>query len=230
MLLTAILTAFYMTRAVFLTFFGEYRGHGHPHESPVSMTGPLVVLAGLSAVTGLLNATAFNLPAPFTHWVHFGPEAASEPFNYGFAAVSILGATAGILVGLRLYRRWRVPDPLQALGPGYVVLENKYYFDLVYMRGIIEPVRGPLARGVYWTNQNILDGVVNGAAWLTRRLSVRTRRFDETVVDGVVNGVGRVTRGTGGWLRYIQTGNVQRYAVYLFAGVTLLAIAITVTR
>src|SRR6266536_1453050 len=85
-LLTAILTAFYMTRVVLLTFYGEYRGQAHPHESPGSMTGPLVVLAGLSCVAGFLNATALHIHL-FTDWVHFGPVVKAEPFNYGFAAV-----------------------------------------------------------------------------------------------------------------------------------------------
>jgi NADH-quinone oxidoreductase subunit L len=227
MLATAILTAFYMTRAVLLTFFGDYRGHGHPHESPATMTAPLVLLSGLSIVTGFLNATAFDLPAPFTKWVHFGPIAENEPFNYGFAAVSILGAAAGIVLGLRLYRRWRMPDPLRALGPGYVVLENKYYFDAVYQKTLVEPIRGPIARGVYWTNQHILDGVVNGAAWVTTKLAVRFRWFDERVVDGAVNDIGRGARASGGLLRGVQSGNIQTYALALFVGVLALSIGIT---
>ena len=60
-LVGAVLTAAYMTRCVYLTFFGEYRGHGHPHESPRSITGPLVVLAGFSVVAGLANASAFGI-------------------------------------------------------------------------------------------------------------------------------------------------------------------------
>ena len=95
-LITAILTAFYMTRAVLLTFYGDYRGHGHAHEMPRVMTGPLVVLAGLSVVTGFLGAPQFG--AIFAEWVHFGEAAHHEPFSYGFAAVSILGAVAGIVV------------------------------------------------------------------------------------------------------------------------------------
>ena len=54
--MTAVLTAFYMMRVLLLTFFGEYRGHAHPHESPLAMTIPLVLLAGLSTVSGFLDA------------------------------------------------------------------------------------------------------------------------------------------------------------------------------
>jgi NADH-quinone oxidoreductase subunit L len=225
-LLTAILTAFYMTRAVLLTFFGDYRGTAHAHESPAVMTGPLVVLAGFSVVAGFLNATAFDVHL-FGEWVHFG-EAGAEAFNYGFAAVSVLGAVAGIVVGFRLYRRWRERDPLRALGPGYTLLERKYYLDDIYLRGVVRPVQYPVAAGVYWTNQRILDGIVNGAAWLTRKLGAFTYDIlDQRFVDGAVNGVGQVTRKSGGLLKYIQSGNVQRYAVFLFVGVAIAAIAIT---
>jgi NADH-quinone oxidoreductase subunit L len=223
-LITAILTAFYMTRAVLLTFFGEYRGTAHAHESPPAMTVPLVALAGLSCVVGLLGAPQLN--AVFADWVHFG-EVHHEPFQYGFAAVSILGALAGIAVGLRLYSRWREREPLRRLGPAYTLLERKYYLDDLYLRGVVRPVQYPLSAGVYWTNQRILDGGVNGAAWLTRKLGLGVDVVDRRAIDGAVNGVGQLTRGSGGLLRYIQSGNVQRYAVFLFVGVVILAIAIT---
>jgi NADH-quinone oxidoreductase subunit L len=224
-LLTAILTAFYMTRAVLLTFFGEYRGTAHAHESPPAMTVPLVILAGLSCVAGFLGAPQLN--AVFADWVHFGPAAHHEPFQYGFAAVSILGALAGIAVGYRLYAGWRERDPLRRLGPAYVLLERKYYLDDLYLKGVVRPVQYRLSAAVYWTNQKILDGLVNGAAWATRKISVGVDVVDRRAVDGAVNGVGQFTRGSGGLLRYIQSGNVQRYAVFLFVGVAILAIAIT---
>jgi NADH-quinone oxidoreductase subunit L len=225
-LLTAILTAFYMTRAVLLTFFGDYRGAAHPHESPRAMTAPMVLLAGLSVVAGFLNATAFDIHT-FTEWVHFGPEATSEPFNYGFAAVSVLGALAGIAVGYRLYSRWRERDPVQRLGPAYVVLERKYYLDDIYVRGIVRPIQYPIASAVYWTNQRVLDGAVNAAGWLARKFAAAVNAIDLRVVDGAVNGVGVVTRVAGRQLRHIQSGRVQTYALYLFLGVLVLAVAIT---
>jgi NADH-quinone oxidoreductase subunit L len=221
-LATAILTAFYMTRAVLLTFFGEYRGTAHAHESPPAMTIPLIVLAGLSVVAGVV----FGPTGLFHDWVHVGG-AAQKPVDYGFAAISILGALAGIAVGYGLYARWRERDPLRRLGPGYTLLERKYYLDDLYLRGVVRPVQYPLSAGVYWTNQKILDGAVNGAAWLTRRLGLGVDVVDRRGVDGAVNGVGHITRGSGGLLKYIQSGDVQRYAVFLFVGVVILAIAIT---
>jgi NADH-quinone oxidoreductase subunit L len=223
---TAILTAFYMTRAVLLTFFGTYRGAAHPHESQPAITMPLVVLASGSVVGGFLNATALHIHL-FTDWVHLGPVAESEPFNYGFAAVSIVGALAGIAVGYRLYAGWREREPLRNLGPVYTVLDHKYYLDDIYVRGIVRPVQYPLARGVYWTNQKILDGAVNAAARVTRKLGDVVDVIDRKGIDGAVNEIGNVTRESGGILRYLQSGNVQRYAVFLFVGVAILAILIT---
>ena len=223
-LATAIITAFYMTRAILLTFFGEYRGTAHPHESPSTMTAPLMILAGLSVVAGFLGPTG-----TFFDWVHFGT-AVHKPPDYGFAAVSILGALAGVAVGYRLYARWRDRDPLRRLGPGYALLERKYYLDDLYLRGVVRPVQYRLSAGVYWTNQRILDGLVNGAGWLTRRLGIGVDVIDRRAVDGAVNGVGFSTRWSGGFLKYAQSGNVQRYAIALFGGVIVLAVLITVIR
>jgi NADH-quinone oxidoreductase subunit L len=194
-LLTAVLTAFYMTRAVLLTFFGEYRGELRAHESPPAMLAPMVLLAGLSIVAGFVGPTGL-----FAHWVHFGP-VVHEPFDYGFAAVSILGGLAGIAVGYRLYSRWREREPLRKLGPAYAFIERKYFLDDLYMYGVVRPIQYRAARGV--------DVV------------------DRRVVDGGVNGVARLARGMGGGLRHLQSGSVQRYAAFLFGGVVILAVIFT---
>jgi NADH-quinone oxidoreductase subunit L len=193
---TAVLTAFYMTRAVLLTFFGEYRGHAEVHDAPLAMAAPMVVLAGLSCVAGLIGPTYV-----FVDWVHFGPVAEHLPVDYGFAAISLVGAVAGIAVGYGLYRRWREPDPLRRLGPAYTFIENKYYLDDIYEKGIVRTIQYPLAAEV--------------------------DRFDRGVVDGAVNGAGASARAMGGLLRYLQSGSVQRYAVFLFAGVVILALIFT---
>jgi len=223
-MLTAVLTAFYMTRAVLLTFTGEYRGRGHPHESPPVMTGPLLVLATGSVFVGFLGAPQLN--ALFADWVHFGP-AKHEPFSYGFAAVSILGAAAGLLAGYRLYAQWREREPLHALGPAYTVLENKYYLDDIYLRGVVRPIQYTLSAAVSWFDRTVIDGIVNGVARLTRGISDGVHGFDLTVIDRAVNGIAQTAGFTGGILRYIQSGNVQRYAAFLFAGVVVMAIVIT---
>jgi NADH-quinone oxidoreductase subunit L len=90
------------------------------------------------------------------------------------------------------------------------------------MTFIVLPVRDKLSAATYWFNQNVLDGVVNGAALLTRGVSHGIAWIDRNIVDGAVNALGGLAGATGGLLRYLQTGNVQWYAVGLFAGVIVL--------
>jgi NADH-quinone oxidoreductase subunit L len=220
--ITALITAFYTTRMVLLTFFGEYRGTAHPHESPPSMAGPLVVLAGATAFLGFLGSPILRFA--FGKWVFFD-EIEAEHFVFWIAALGTLAAGLGILAGYSMYRTRKERDPLQAtLGPVWNVLEHRYYIDAFYMRAIIYPVRDTLSAGVYWVNQNIIDGVVNGAAGLARALSRVVMWFDRNVIDGFINGLGNVAGQTGGVLKRLQSGNVQWYAAGLFLGVVALAI------
>jgi len=224
LLLTALLTAFYMTRAVLMTFFGEFRGHGEPHEGPRTMTGVLVALATVTVFVGLLGAP--QLGAPFGTWVFFH-EIEEALFVPWIAVASTLAALLGIAIGYRLYNTYRERDPIRSLGPAYTVLTNKYYLDDLYWKGIVRPVRDDLSARVYWNDRRIIDGVVNGAASFTKTLGNGVNWFDEKVIDGAVNGLANLAGFTGGLLRYIQSGNVQRYAVYLFAGVVVLAVIFT---
>jgi len=224
LLLTALLTAFYMTRAVLMTFFGEFRGHGEPHEGPRTMTGVLVALATVTVFVGLLGAP--QLGAPFGTWVFFH-EIEEALFVPWIAVASTLAALLGIAIGYRLYNTYRERDPIRSLGPAYTVLTNKYYLDDLYWKGIVRPVRDDLSARVYWNDRRIIDGVVNGAASFTKTLGNGVNWFDEKVIDGAVNGLANLAGFTGGLLRYIQSGNVQRYAVFLFAGVVVLAVIFT---
>ncbi len=220
----AVVTAFYTARMVLQTFFGEYRGHGHPHESPVTMTGPLVALAGATVLVGLLGFAGTG--APFFDWVYLEePEAVT--FVPWIALLSTAAVLAGLAGGYLVYREWREPDPITRLGVLHRLLANKYYLDDIYWRGIVQPVRDGLSAAVNWSNQVVLDGIVNGAARVARWFSEGVRAFDEEVVDGAVNGVGRTAGFAGGVLRYVQSGNVQRYAAFLFAGVVILAVIFT---
>jgi len=224
LLVTALLTAFYMTRAVLMTFFGEYRGQGEPHEAPRSMTGVLVALATTTVFVGLLGSPQFG--AVFGQWVFF-EELEEALFVPWVAALSTLAALGGIGAGYALYHRYHERDPLESLGPAYTIVSNKYYLDDLYWKGIVRPVRDDVSAGVYWTNQKILDGVVNGAAAVTRGVANAVRWFDTNVIDGAVNAAADLAGFTGGILRYIQSGNVQRYAAFLFTGVVVLTIIIT---
>jgi NADH-quinone oxidoreductase subunit L len=222
LLVGAAITAFYTTRMVLKTFFGDYRGHAHPHESPGVMTMPLVVLAVATCFVGLLGFAPTG--APFLDWVYFGTEPHEAHFSPLVAGISILVVSIGLWAGWTTYRRYRTPDPIERLGPLYGLLEHKYYLDDLYWRGIVRPIRDPLAAGVYWFNQHVLDGVVNGAATVSRGLASLVSWFDRTVIDGAVNGAGVVAGVFGRGLRTIQTGRVQWYAVALFAGVIVLTV------
>ncbi len=221
LLLVAVMTAFYMARCVLLTFFGTYRGHGHPHESPPVMTGPLVALAGASVVVGLLGAPP--LGGVFGDWVYFEHPHVAD-FQPLVAIAGTLAAGAGIAIGYLVYRERREPDPLTAFPRAWNLLQHRYYVDDFYMRTVILPIRDRVSAAVNWSNQHVLDGAVNGAAWLARAFATFVNWIDRTFVDGFVNAVGGFTGATGGLLRYLQSGNVQWYAVLLFVGVVALTI------
>jgi NADH-quinone oxidoreductase subunit L len=101
-------------------------------------------------------------------------------------------------------------------------LLHRYYIDDFYLRGIVRPIQYAWARAANWTNQHILDGVVDGTAKGTVTSSRAVyNEIDQGVVDFAVNGLAGLTGWSGGMLRYVQSGNIQRYAAVLFAAVAL---------
>jgi NADH-quinone oxidoreductase subunit L len=226
----AFVTAFYMTRAVWLTFFGEYKGDGEPHESPRVMTWPLWGLAGLSVVAGFVNVP--GVYTAFTDWlasrVHLMGDHHPESLDLVLAAVGTLAAVAGIAAGTRLFRRdaatqrerdgFRIPVL-------YPLLEQKYYFDHLYLNGIVGPIKGPIARFVVWTNQVILDGVVHAFGAAARFASRYVYGWaDQRGIDLAINAAAAGAGEAGGVVRKAQTGKVQQYAGALFAGTVLLVV------
>ena len=223
----ALVTALYMSRAVFLTFFGTYRGHAHPHESPRIMWLPLAALAGFSIVAGWINIP--GVTELFTDLVgaRFNPVLEHHATGFDWVAV-ILGSVAGLTGILLGYRIW-YPDRDTQLERDrfeipvlYPLLANKYYIDDFYMDGIIRPIRGPVAASVDWFNGHVLDFVINGAGIGARWLGRYVYAFDQEGVDGAINAAGAVTGASGGLLRRTQTGLVQQYAVGAIAGTVLL--------
>jgi NADH-quinone oxidoreductase subunit L len=164
----------------------------------------------------------------FGQWVFFGePETAH--FLTSVAGLSITAAVLGVVLGWLMYRRVHEyeRDPMLHMGAATTTLQNRYYIDAFYMRAIVLPIRDKVSAAVYWTNQNVIDAAVNGAGALAKRTSRVVMWFDRNVIDGAVNGIAGVAGFTGGLLRYIQSGNVQRYAAFLFTGVIVLAIIFT---
>ncbi|MGH9014256.1 MAG: NADH-quinone oxidoreductase subunit L [Acidimicrobiia bacterium] len=233
-LIGALMTAAYMTRCVYLTFFGEYRGHGQPHESPRAITAPLIVLAGFSVVAGLVNASAFDIEK-FKEWVEptVAFPALEHPEFDAVGALLALGvAAAGILVGFAYWFRGRfhgLTGRSRLARAGYTFLENKYYLDHLYENVIVGSIKGPIARAANWVDRKVIDGAVNGVGTGAAQAGRFTYDvLDQKVVDGAVNGLAVSTGETGGLLRYIQSGRVQRYALMLFAAVGLLSLALLI--
>ena len=202
---TAFLTAFYMFRLIFLTFFGEPREkelYDHAHESPPVMTIPLIVLALGSAFAGLLALAPHGGVVGFlnrvlgeTHEVagHGGG------VTYVLMVISVVMGVAGVILAYFMYMR-RTPDPVAMavnFRPLYTLLYNKYYVDEIYFALVVNPlVEG--SRYVLW------------------------KFVDVVIIDGIVNGVGRVCRFIGGGLRYLQTGYIPDYAWMILVGAVVI--------
>jgi NADH-quinone oxidoreductase subunit L len=204
-LVTAMLTAFYMTRQWVMVFLGDARWDEgvHPHESPRVMTAPLVVLAVLSVGAGLIN-TPFRLGLEhFLEPAFEGISQAHPPEGIWMflllAAVSVGAGLVGIAMGAFVYTRPReVWTRFQeGFGPLWQAWGDAYRVDDLYGATIVTPGRK----------------LSEAAAF----------RFDLPVIDGLVNGVGRFFRETGGRARVVQTGYVRNYGA-AFVGGLLVAV------
>ena len=234
-MITAFLTAAYTTRMVYLTFFGEYRGHGEPHESPKTITVPLWILAVLDPVAGFANLPSAIAPDAiayrFTEYVEpvagYFPAIPHADFVWWFAGVATLVAAAGVAVGYVYWFQGRfhgLTERNKLAAAGYRVLENKYYLDWLYTTVIVGAIKGPIARASNWINANIVDSVVNAVGTESARIGRRVyRHIDQQVVDGAVLLSGEASSEAGGLLRLGQTGKIRHYATIMFAGATVLA-------
>jgi NADH-quinone oxidoreductase subunit L len=218
--LTALITAYYMTRQVIMVFFGEARwkdradqhgAHGEvkPHESPWLMLGPLVVLAVLSTIGGVINLPFSDRTELLGRWLHPVVEPApgigevniegtwADDYKYVLAAVALAAAIAGIIAAYLVYQRKRV----KAIEPP--ILANAWYYD----QAITEFTGGP-GREAF-----------EGAAW-----------FDAHVVDGAINGAASGVRETAAVVRRGQSGYVRAYAGIIGVGVALVLAFLVVVQ
>jgi NADH-quinone oxidoreductase subunit L len=233
-LIGAFMTAAYMGRCIWLTFFGEFRGHGHPHESPKAITIPLWILAVLSITAGWLGG--FGIHA-FANWTanetFFQAKVPEHPFSIPAALISLAIAASGAAIGFLYYERHLLPQ-LHELSErnklartSKTVLLNKYYLDDLYTNVIVGSIKGPIAQGAYWINQNVIDAIVNACGIGARVAGRFTYNFiDQKVVDGAVNGTGFVSEEAGAGLRTTQTGRVQNYAAVLFGALVIIGAAL----
>src|SRR5438445_768639 len=202
---TAGMTAFYMFRLVFLTFYGESRvppeAEHHIHESPRSMTVPLIILALLSVAGGWIgwpeslggsaHFARFLDPVIARHAgvIGAGSAAKQEPADYELMAVSVAVALIGIFLAWIFYlRRPSVPGTLAEKSGGlYRLLYNKYYIDQVYDAMFVNRTKD-LGTTLGAFDVGVIDGLgVNGAGWVTRLSSSLSMIWDEWIVDGLVN-------------------------------------------
>lgn len=236
-LIGAFMTAAYMTRCVYLTFFGEYRGHGHPHESPKAITVPLWILAAFSIGAGFLNAAPLNIEK-FKEWVQptvAFPSVVHAEFSYVTAAISVLIALGGIATGVAYWFKKMGPIGLtersSAAKAGHGLLVNKYYLDVLYTDIIVGTIKGPIARGLYRFDQSVIDGTLRRIGRGAKALGqIVYDVIDQAGVDRAVNAIGTGASAAGSGLGYAQSGRVQRYALIAFAGVGVIAVALALTN
>jgi len=207
-MIASMLTAFYMFRLLFLTFFGKFRGthaqEHHLHESPSSMTVPLMVLAALSVIGGALGFPEFwHLPNWMAHHldpviIRKNPSMLSHETEWMLMGLAVAGAAVMIWFTYQLFIRNRVlpAESESQMKPWQKLIYNKYYVDEVYDAVIRKP----------------LDFLA----------SLFHKFFDLQVIDGIVNGVGSSVRMLGSGVRYLQTGNIGLYIMGMTMGVVLI--------
>jgi NADH-quinone oxidoreductase subunit L len=219
--ITAGLTAFYMFRLIFLTFCGESRrsknADHHLHESPSSMTAPLIILAMLSVLGGLIGLPVwmnlgsnkfFDFLSPSLQ-LAYQPEAheVSHWTEMGFAGASILAAIIGIYTAYRLYIRR--PKTAQELAVRFQWIHNllyrKYYVDELYNFLFVRP-----------------------AVWISTELM--WKRMDIGVIDNAVNEAGRIVEDSSSILKHVQNGLIRSYATWILLGTVGLILYLSVFR
>jgi NADH-quinone oxidoreductase subunit L len=211
-MLTSILTAFYMFRMLYLTFYGKFRGtheqEHHLHESPPSMTFPLIILAILSALGGLLGLPEFlHLP----NWMHHqigeviimkGKSliTLSHEVELILMCLAVAAAAASIFFAYNLYLKNKVlPVANESeLKSWQRLIYNKFYVDEIYEALIRKPI----------------DAVSD----------VLYKYVDVAIIDGVVNGVGSAVKGVGSVVRLAQNGNIGFYIISMIMGIVFIVL------
>ena len=206
--ITALLTAYYMTRQVIMVFFGEARWNDHaeengahgdltPHESPWTMVTPLVILAGLSIVGGAMQLPFSKSTHFLEHWlepvIHHSEVSISGTWAYSnkwlLLVVAIIIAVAGVVASIAVYAKGK-----------FKVIEPKILADA-------------------WRYDSAVSAIVGGPG---RAAFGGVAAFDAKIVDGAVNGIGTEVRAASGLLRKMQSGLVRSYALVIGLGAVVL--------
>jgi NADH-quinone oxidoreductase subunit L len=234
-LFTAGLTAFYMFRLVSLAFYGRFRGtpeqETHVHESPPSMTVPLVVLAFLSVVGGWIGIPIVHggnrigeFLAPVIPALAGERTAAHHPsvsLEIALMAASVIAAAVGLALAWFWYAKGdgRTPARLAERFPRlYQAVLDKYRVDEFYDAVFVEGLGKGGGRFLWELDATVVDLIPDGTAAVTRGVAWLSHFFDKHVVDGAVNGVAGSFQGGYRLLRRSQTGRVQNYALVMGGG------------
>ena len=189
--LTAFMTAFYMARLLFVVFFGPEKATNTPHEAPVTMCIPLIILGFLTLVGGYIPYVYH-----FGDWVRFGV-ASHEGINWDIGITSTVLSVVAVSLAWLIYGTGKIsPDKLSMkFSSLHDMSYHGYYVDELYL-WLNETFVGGVGRLLYWIDIYIVDGVVNGLSWLTKRV--------------------------GDDLRKLQTGQVQQYGLVIFGAIVLI--------
>ncbi len=239
--ITAGMTAFYMFRLLFLTFFGYSRAdehvEKHVHESPPAMTVPLIILAGLSLIGGWIGWPGslggenrferFLEPVltgvvSETGAVKIAHHALAKEYFLMLASLSIVGA--GIWLAYQFYRTKRIaPELVAGKWPRlYHLLLHKYYLDEIYDAAVVERTKD-LGTLLGRFDANVIDGVgVNGAGWLARFGSTLSMWWDKWIIDGLLNFSAKLMQLFSYPVRLLQTGVFSSYAMLILVGLVIL--------
>jgi NADH-quinone oxidoreductase subunit L len=233
--LGAGMTAFYMFRLLFLTFWGKERMDDHTkhhiHESPRNVVYPLAVLAVLSAIGGWVGLPGWSgvanrfehflepilqIPAAAEHAAH---ETGQEMLFTGF---SVLISLLGIYLAYRFYVvRPGLADRVAGSIKGiYRLVYRKYYVDELYDALFVNRAKD-LGNACFFVDSKFVDGAVNLTASTTRGTATLSRLFDSYIVDGLVNLVGWINMQLNRLITSFQTGLVQRYALVAVCGIVI---------
>jgi NADH-quinone oxidoreductase subunit L len=231
----ALMTSFYMFRLTYLTFYGSSRMDPHTaehvHESPMVMVGPLMVLAFLSIVGGLI------LGFPPEHgWLHgFMASVVGVPGEHE-AGTGMVFLLMGLAIVIALIG-WGLAHFLYAVSPAtadgwaekfsgmYRLLWNKYYVDELYDLIFVEPLKR-LGAMLDWFDRTVIDGIVRGVGRLTDWGSVGSTWIEKHIIYAGLNVIGYSNHLAAREGRKIQSGMVHHYAAIIVAGIFLLALVV----
>jgi len=230
-LTTAFVTAFYAFRMWFLTFRGTFRGTGHPHDAPRSMSAPILILGAFTLISGLVayplggfgNLIFFEAPEPGL------PLVGLPPLGYALEAVSSAVAVGGIALAYATYVTQRIPAERYTATTGraavYRMLSRRYYIDDAYDWLGSQVVAG-FARVADAFDRTVIDGVVNAVGRGGVSAATASDWFDRKVIDGAVNGISLETVRSSLVLRQRQTGRVQGYVFVIVLGLVFVIVLV----